>query len=290
MLIRLAALLLLLNLSATAETYTPKFINLSTGARLEYTETGDRSGTPVILLHGITDSWHSYELVLPHLPESLHVFALSARGHGDSSRPQSGYTPQDFSADVLAFMNARKLKKAVIVGHSMGSYHAQRFAADHPGRVVALVLVGSSPNIAASPAARELWEAVAKFDDGPVDPKFAEDFQQSTIAQPVPPASFRRWVSESLKVPGRVWKAALTGLMESDHTPLLPRISAPTLIIAGEKDTVFTTQDAERMRAGIPGARLLVYEDTGHAIHWELPQRFARDLTQFVQTQTVERN
>jgi alpha-beta hydrolase superfamily lysophospholipase len=57
------------------------------------------AGVPVILLHGITDSWRSFEPVLPHLPASIRAFALSQRGHGDSERPAAGYHPRDFAAD-----------------------------------------------------------------------------------------------------------------------------------------------------------------------------------------------
>jgi hypothetical protein len=66
-------------------------IGLSTNVRLEYAELGNPDGIPVILLHGYTDSWHSFEMILPYLPASLHVYAISQRGHGNSSKPQQGY-------------------------------------------------------------------------------------------------------------------------------------------------------------------------------------------------------
>jgi pimeloyl-ACP methyl ester carboxylesterase len=61
-----------------------KSVELPNGVRLPYVEQGDPSGVPVLLLHGITDSWYSFEPVLPHLPESIHAFALTQRGHGDA--------------------------------------------------------------------------------------------------------------------------------------------------------------------------------------------------------------
>src|SRR5688572_17327432 len=72
-----------------------QFVELSTNVRLEYVEQGDPAGVPVICLHGSTDSWHSFEPVLPLLPASLHVFSLTQRGHGDSDRPESGYRLRD---------------------------------------------------------------------------------------------------------------------------------------------------------------------------------------------------
>ena len=80
---------------------TQKRLKLSTGVELAYVEQGDPAGVPVIFLHGITDSWHSFEPVLPHLPETIHAFALSQRGHGEADRPEAGYQPQNFAAEGL---------------------------------------------------------------------------------------------------------------------------------------------------------------------------------------------
>src|SRR5688500_17657099 len=104
-----------------------KTIRLSTGVQLEYAEQGDPSGIPVIMLHGFTDSWKSFEPVLPYLPKSLHVFVLSQRGHGNSSKAAATYKPADFANDVAAFIKETKLQPVVIVGHSMGSTNAQCF-------------------------------------------------------------------------------------------------------------------------------------------------------------------
>ena len=97
-----------------------KTIHLPGRVRLEYAEQGNADGVPVILLHGITDSWHSFESVLPNLPPSIHAFAISQRGHGDSERPVQNYNPKDFAADIAEFMKQKKLSEAFIVGHSMG--------------------------------------------------------------------------------------------------------------------------------------------------------------------------
>ena len=81
-------------------------LNLATGVTLEYVERGDPDGTPVIFLHGVTDSWRSFEHVLPHLPPSIRAIAITQRGHGDSSRPDAGYAYGDFAADVAALLDA----------------------------------------------------------------------------------------------------------------------------------------------------------------------------------------
>jgi non-heme chloroperoxidase len=257
-------------------------VELSTNVRLEYVEQGDPAGVPVICLHGSTDSWHSFEPVLPLLPASLHVFSLTQRGHGDSDRPESGYRLRDFAADVAAFMDAKGIDSAVIVGHSMGSLVAQRFALDFPARTKGLVLMGAFVSFQANPGLVDFCEFVAGLDD-PIDPEIARQFQADTLAKPIPPRFFELVVAESLKVPARVWRAAFSALLEDENTNELDRIAAPTLVVWGSRDAFSPRSDQDALVARIPGARLLVYEGAGHAFHWEDPARFAADVTAFVQ-------
>lgn len=103
-------------------------VRLSSRITLPYVEQGDPRGVPVLFLHGVTDSWRSFEPVLPHLPKSMRAFALTQRGHGDADRPAS-YRTRDFAADIAAFLDALELDSAVLVGHSMGTTNALRAAA-----------------------------------------------------------------------------------------------------------------------------------------------------------------
>ena len=59
--------------------------------RIPYVEQGDPAGVPLVLLHGYSDSWRSWEPVLAHLPHTVHAFAITQRGHGDADRPIDGY-------------------------------------------------------------------------------------------------------------------------------------------------------------------------------------------------------
>lgn len=260
-----------------------KSVALPSGLDLQYAEQGHPSGIPVLFLHGLSDSLHSFQLVLPHLPDSLRAVVLTQRGHGDSARPATGYQYRDFAADVAAFMDALHVKEAVIVGHSLGSTIAQRFAIDHPGRTRGLVLVSSFASLANSPAPRELWEVVSQMED-PVDPAFVREFQESTLAQPVPEAFLETVVQESRKLPARVWRAVIEGSMQEDFSGELHNIEAPTLLVWGDQDGMVPQSDQEAQLAAVPDARLVVYSGAGHAVHWEEPERFASDLVSFVET------
>jgi len=260
-----------------------KSIELPHKVTLQYVEQGDPAGIPVLLLHGVTDSWHSFEPVLPHLPSSIHALALTQRGHSDSDRPP-GYRTRDFAADVAEFVNVRGLGRTVIVGHSMGATNAQRFVIDHPERTLGLVLAGTFAGYRSNAMVLELWEStVSKLTD-PVDPGFVREFQESTLAQRVPGAFFETVVAESLKVPARVWRAAFEGFLEDDVAHELGKIRAPTLIMWGTRDALANRPDQDALLRAIPGSRLVVYESAGHALHWEEPKRFAEDLVAFVRT------
>jgi non-heme chloroperoxidase len=258
-------------------------ITLPSGIRLPYVEHGSPTGLPVVLLHGYSDSWRSYEPVLPELPDLARAFALSQRGHGDADRPETGYRPQDFASDVAEFLTAVGVQKAVIVGHSMGSLIAQRFAIDYPHRTLGLVLVGARTSWKTHPGVLELADYVSSSMSDPVDPAFVTDFQRGTLAQPVPAPFFDTAVKASLKLPARVWKAVCEEcILQSDHVARLSEIDVPTLILCGANDT-FAIDDQAALTAAIPGSRLEIYPSAGHALHWEEPGRFAIDLVRFIE-------
>ncbi len=235
---------------------------------------------PVLFLHGTSDSWRSFENVLPELPDWMRAIAVTQRGHGDADRPAIGYRTQDFADDVAALMDALGVEKAVVVGHSMGGSIAQRFAIDHQARMLGLVLIGSRASWHRHPGVLALGEAVARLSD-PVDPDFVREFQLSTLAQPVSPAYLDAVVAESLKLPARVWRASFDCVFQADHTAELGSIAAPTLLMCGGRDD-FARDEQDTLAAAIPGASQLIYPDAGHALHWEEPQRFAADLAAFV--------
>src|ERR687894_3159850 len=145
---------------------------LMTGPTLHYAEQGDPTGEAIVFLHGYSDSWFSFSRVLPLLSPAYHAFALTQRGHGDSDKPQCCYTPEDFAADVDAFMDVIGLEEATVVGGSTGALFAQRVTLSYPHRVDRLVLVGAqSPANEANEAVMGLQEEVRALED-PVPPEF----------------------------------------------------------------------------------------------------------------------
>jgi pimeloyl-ACP methyl ester carboxylesterase len=263
-----------------------KSVELPNEVTLPYAEQGDPSGTPVLLIHGFGDSWHSFELVLQQLPRSIHAFALTQRGHGDASRPPTGYGVRDLATDLALFQDTLHLGAAVIVGHSMGSGVAMRFAIDHPDRTAGLVLVGATPTMGSTAAAREFWDSTLSKLTDPVDPDLVRGMTESTLVKPVPPEFFDDAVREGLKVPAFVWKAAFESRwrLEGDYADQLGQIAAPTLIAWGDRDARYSRSEQETLASAIADARLIVYGGAGHFLHWEEPARFASDLLTFVES------
>ncbi|HLM00606.1 MAG TPA: alpha/beta fold hydrolase [Pyrinomonadaceae bacterium] len=255
-------------------------VNLKTGIRMHYAEQGDAEGKPVILIHGITDSWFSWSRVLPLLDKKHRVYAVDLRGHGDTDRPERGYAMKDFAADVVAFMDAMKIKKAAVVGHSMGSFVAMQTALDAPERVGKLLIMGTATT-ARNDVTVDLQKEFENLRD-PVDEKFVRDFQVSTSSETVPQEFIDGVVRQSMKLPARVWKAALAGVMAEDYKPRLGKIKAPTLIIWGENENIFPRPEQDILKAKITNSTLKIYPKTGHSPQWEYPEIFARDLSEFL--------
>jgi len=254
-------------------------VRLKTGVELQVAEAGPPNGNPVLFLHGFTDSWFSYSRVIEALPAGVRAIVPSQRGHGDSDRPACCYRVTDFSADAVALLDALGISRATVVGHSMGSFIAQRIAIDHPERVHRLVLIGSGATTRSKPVI-EFNDAVQQLSD-PIDSVFVREFQVSTAYKPLPPAFLDRAVGESMKVPARVWRESLGGLIAGDTRNEVGAIRAPTLVVWGDRDAPWVRSEQDDLVRRIPGSRLIAYPEIGHAPHWEDPARFLADFDAF---------
>jgi len=249
--------------------------------KLPYVEQGDATGVPVVMLHGVTDSWRSYEPVLPYLPDDIRAVAVTQRGHGDAPKPESGYLIEDLAGDVVGLMDELEIGRAVVVGHSMGSWVARQIAIEHPERVLGLVLAGSfRAQVSGDPGTAAAMRELADVPD-PVTDEVARVFQVSTLAQPIVPELLDTFVAESMKVPARVWRDLFLGFAEIDQADGVAELEMPALLVWGDRDAFITREVQDELLETLPDPRLEVYEGVGHAVHWERPRRFARDVAAF---------
>jgi non-heme chloroperoxidase len=255
---------------------------LASGLKVHYAEQGDREGEAIVFLHAYADSWFSYARVLHLLSSEFHALVPDQRGHGDSEKPECCYTADDFASDVDTFMEAVGIEEATLVGDSSGGLIAQRVALEYPNRVGRLVLIGSPTTLVNNEFVRAVREEILTLED-PISPEYVKDFVLGTFHDPVPEEFLVGAVSQSLKVPARVWREYYENLLlVVDDTARLGEIGTPTLILWGEQDALLPREEQERRAAAIPNARLKVYPDTGHLAHWVRPAWVARDLEAFM--------
>jgi pimeloyl-ACP methyl ester carboxylesterase len=264
-----------------------RFASLTPDLKLQFEEQGNPKGIPVIFLPGFSDSCLSYRPLMTEFPSRFRTIALTQRGHGDSSRPADGYATHRYADDLAAFMTVRDIPRAVIVGHSFGSLVAMRFAIDFPGRVLGLGLLGAFRTLVGNPGAKELWSGAIRDMSQAADPAFVREFQQSTLARPIPAERLESAVSESLKMPGRIWKVLLRSLLEDDFSSEIARIDAPTVVIFGARDEFTDRAEQDALVGAIRHAELVEFPGAGHAMHWEDPAGTAKVLARFCRSRIV---
>ncbi len=265
-----------------------KSIQLRTGITMKYAEAGNPRGTPVILLHGYTDSGRSFQFVLPALEKEnpqLRIIAPDLRGHGESSMPDSAecienpedcFEPSDFAADIVALMDQLNISKAHIVGHSMGSIVAQELVLSNSGRVNSLVLIGtfvSGKACSACPVLSELveqhWRAelekrpgfhwpadawsLTANDLGEVATGFLQNFW---VVDPIAVDAFVQAIlPETANVKMGVWIGVIKALTQMDNYTALKNLKKPTLILWATQDNAFPTDpDQQQVKEAFQAA------------------------------------
>lgn len=265
-------------------------IRLPTGITMAYVETGPRSGPAVILIHGLTDSVRSWILSLRTLHAmnpSLHILAIDQRGHGATSMPPGDECPgapeqcfrmEDFEADLVAFMRAKGIEHATLVGHSLGSFVVQEAALRHPHMVEKAVLVATSTTCVNNPVLRDFvlaepvegsWKAnlVAQgfaFPDDvygltPInaDPYSSPLYMRDIwVADPVAdPAFLAPYIPETAQVRLGTWIGASRALLKTDNTARLVNMNVPTMVIWATQDSIFPADpDQTAIRTALAAA------------------------------------
>jgi non-heme chloroperoxidase len=262
---------------------TLRHVRLPGGLTIECAEQGPRGGPELLLLHGITDTWRSFEPVLPWLPPDWHVVSMTQRGHGGSSAA-TRYRTRDFAADAATLVATLGLPPVVVVGHSMGAVNALRMAIDHPTIVRGVVAAGCFASFSDKPEFVDFVQRQILTLGEQVPRELAESFQRDTVAGPVAPGLLETMIEECLRTPAATWRGAFAALLEDDFCADLQAIPASVLLPWGDADAFSPESDQQRLVRRLPHATRTTYAGAGHALHWEQPRRFAADLMRFEQT------
>ena len=147
------------------------FVNAN-GIRLHYLD-WEGSGTPLLFLTGMGCSVYIFDKFAPRFVDKFHVLAMDRRGHGDSDYPETGYDPETLTEDLRQFLDALKIEKVILAGHSMAYIELCHFAALHPQRVLKLIFLDAAYDNS-SPETRAV---MAKNPLGKINPPWPENDQ-----------------------------------------------------------------------------------------------------------------
>jgi pimeloyl-ACP methyl ester carboxylesterase len=259
--------------------------------RLYFEETG--SGSPVILVHEFAGDLRSHELQMRHFGKRYRTIAFNARGFPPSDVPEhvSSYSQGRAADDILAVLDHAGERQAHIIGLSMGGFATLHFGLRHPQRARSLCIGGCG--YGAEPDKRETFRAEAELIAGVIRAEgmaaFAERYAygptrvQYENKDPRGHAEFKRMLAEhsatgSANTQQGVQKErpSLYALVEE-----MRRISAPTLIIAGDEDWPCLLPGI-LMKQSIASAALAVIPNAGHAINLEEPDEYNRIVGDFL--------
>jgi pimeloyl-ACP methyl ester carboxylesterase len=259
-----------------------------------YVEIG--SGPPLVFVHGLAGCWQNWLENIPHFARSHRVIAADLPGFGQSELPREDISIPGYGRFIDAFLGAIDIERAPLVGNSMGGFIAAETAISHPARVEKLVLVDA----AGGPALHE-WHSrhgvrllraarlvhpimaagLARRETLVRRPRLRRTILYKVARHPeriAPELCYE--VASGAGKPG--FLDALKALSEYDFSDRLPAISSPTLIVWGESDEIVPVADAHEYERLIPGARKVIFDDTGHVPMLERPARFNRVLEDFL--------
>jgi non-heme chloroperoxidase len=256
-------------------------VTLGPGVTLSYSDRGSIGDPTVLLLPGPTDSWRSFAPIVTLLPEGLRVVAVSLRGHGDSSKLPTGYAIEDLAVDVVPLLDELHIERVVLAGHSGSCFVARRVAIDAPERVRGLLLEASPTTLRESAQLIEFVSAVVSELTDPIDREFARSFIADTSTDSLDPNLVERLVDDLVKVPVVVWKELFGSLLDYDDTAELATVTAPSLLVWGDADSLVSRSMQDQLLRLLPRAELTVYQGVGHTPRWEQSERFASDVAAF---------
>jgi non-heme chloroperoxidase len=267
------------------------YLETNDGAKIYYEDHG--KGQPIMLVHGWLCSSRFWQRNISPLAKEFRVVAIDLRGHGNSSKILTGHTIAQYARDVREVIEKLELEDAVLAGWSMGgpvvlSYYRQ-YAPE--SRLKALGLIDTSP----FPFSPEDWNnhALRNYNfDGmhktfaayTTDPrKFAVDFTNRMFKQKPSDADMDWVVAEMMKTPTWIAEAIYSNFLMSDLAKILPSVRLPVIVCAGNSGVFPNGIAMGKTLAGLaPHGTFIPFEDGGHILFYEQPQKFTAALVSFI--------
>ena len=253
-----------------------------TAVDLQCTDSGG-SGEAVLLAHAIGCDRRMWDDLVPALAPRRRVVAIDARGHGKSPLPARPWSLEDMADDAARLLDRLGIARADWVGLSMGGMVGQAFALRHPARLGRLVLANTTSSYGVD--GRAMWEnRIRLITEGGLaairDMVIARYFSEAFIATRRDVVD--RVMDRFMETPADGYLGCCEAIREMEYAAALPRIHAPTLVVAGEIDQGTTPAMARVIANGIPGARLAIIPGASHLSAVEKPTEFSALVSDFL--------
>lgn len=236
---------------------------------------GSNNGSAVILIHGAGGTHLHWPYNLRRL-NGHRVLAPDLPGHGKSN----GIGEQDidkYAHGLVSWMQEVGVKKAAVIGHSMGGAIAQSIAINYPQLVERLVLISTG---AVLPVNQDLLEKVSSPTTAPAALDLITKWSYSPQASP-------KLLKKAREQMGEIRPSVIYGdflaCNQFDSTKELSNIGAPTLILCGEEDKMTPLRFSKQLEASIPNARLTTIPSAGHMVMLEQPEIVSKMVFDFLQ-------
>ena len=252
------------------------------GININYRSEG--RGEALVMIMGFSSNRRAWMFQIPVFKKRFRVITFDNRGAGKSEKPEGPYSTRVMAEDTVGLMDHLGIKKAHVLGVSMGGMIAQEVAINHPERVDKLVLVAtyaSRDNQSNGPTAE--MRAAEKLPIKGMVSRLMSVASNGSLLMVV--AGLLRRIPLALL--GKSGMAGLIGQREAcmghDALERLDQISAPTLILAGGADRVIKPSSSDEMAKRIPNAKLTVFDQGSHVFCMEMKDRFNEEVLRFLE-------
>ena len=252
------------------------------------------SGVPVIMIMGLGapgDKWkHNYEL----LSRWFWCIVPDNRGAGLSDKPEvESYTTEQMADDIIGIMDALDIKKAHVIGVSMGGAIAQQVALKVPKRVISLILTSTFASV--SPAFKKALNLICDLKED-TDPAVLKQLNlwmtYGQYTQIHHPEKIEKSIEEDAAypypMPVYAYKAQCGACLSHNTADRLHELKMPVLIAAGAKDLFMNIEKTMELVHGIPQAEFYLAPEGGHVHQWEYPGPYDSVVVGFLMKHTEE--